>query len=81
MTERFSIKPAVYIIVVRDGAILLQRRFNTGFMDGCYGLLSGHLDGNESVRCAAAREAEEEVGLALSPDDLAVVHVMHRKGP
>jgi 8-oxo-dGTP diphosphatase len=49
-------------------------------MDGFYGVPAGHLDGNESARAGCAREIKEEIGVNIKPEDLDVVHVMHRKG-
>ncbi len=81
MTERHHITPASYLILKKDGQILLLRRFNTGYHDGDYSLIAGHLDGNETFREAMAREAFEEVGIKVNPTDLRVVHVMHRFEP
>ncbi len=33
-SERHKITPSVYMVLMRDGKILLARRANTGFMDG-----------------------------------------------
>jgi 8-oxo-dGTP diphosphatase len=74
----FKIIPAVHLILIRDGRVLLQRRYNTGYEDGNYSVPAGHLDGREPVTVAMAREAREETGLILDPADLRVVHVMHR---
>lgn len=79
MSDRFTYIGASYLFLVRDGQILLQRRFQTGFMDGFYGVPAGHLDGNETARAGCAREIKEEIGVHLKPEDLEVVHVMHRK--
>jgi ADP-ribose pyrophosphatase YjhB (NUDIX family) len=79
MTERFKYVGAGYLFLVRDGKILMQRRCNTGFMDGFYGVPAGHLEGNETAREGAAREFREEIGIEVDPEDLKVVHVMHRK--
>ncbi|MFH0856765.1 MAG: NUDIX hydrolase, partial [bacterium] len=46
--ERFKVIPAVYLFLEEDGKILLLRRFNTGYEDGNYAFVSGHLDGGES---------------------------------
>lgn len=78
--ERFKFLAVVNIILIKNNEILLARRYNTGFHDGDYELPSGHIDGNEPVRKAAAREAFEELGVKISIDDLSVVHVMHRYG-
>ncbi len=63
----------------RDGNILLQRRFNTGWQDGNYSFVSGHIEDNEQVLDAAIREAKEEIGVKLHKDTLKVIHVMHNK--
>lgn len=76
--QRFKIVPACYLVLIKDGRILLLRRYNTGYEDGNYSLVAGHLDGQETFRRAAAREAEEEAGIILNPNDLKVIHVMHR---
>jgi 8-oxo-dGTP pyrophosphatase MutT (NUDIX family) len=69
---------AVHIFFLRDNRVLLLRRANTGYEDGKYSVVAGHLDGGESVTQAAIREAQEEVGVLLRPADLTVVGVMHR---
>ena len=79
--ERFKIIPAVYLVLTRKNEILLSRRFNTGFHDGEYSFPAGHLDGNETLVKAMIREAKEETGIELKPEDLKLVHVMHRKEP
>ncbi len=48
-------------------------------MDGFYGVPAGHLDGWETARQGCAREIKEEIGIDIKPNDLEVVHVMHRK--
>ena len=68
-----------HIFLWRDSKVLMIRRFNTGFEDGNYSVVAGHLDGNETVRQAAIREAREEVGVRLDPEELKVVGVMQRR--
>lgn len=76
--HRFKVIPAVYLLL-RDGdKVLMMRRANTGYMDGKYGVPSGHLDGGESAMVAAAREALEEIGVTIDPADLTFAHVCHR---
>lgn len=76
--DKFKIVPASYLVVIRDDKVLMLRRFNTGFQDGKYGLVSGHLDGNETFRQCMIREAKEEAGINLKEENMKVVHVMHR---
>lgn len=77
--ERFKIIPAVYLILEKNGQMLLSRRYNTGNEDGNYSLIAGHLEGNESFRQAMTREAEEEAGIILNPADLKVIHITHKR--
>jgi 8-oxo-dGTP diphosphatase len=77
--ERFKLVSAVHLFLIRDGKILLLRRFKTGYEDGKYSAVAGHLNGDEEIKAAAIREAQEEVGIDISPPDLQVVGVMHRK--
>ena len=79
--DRFTVRAAVYLILLKDDHILLQRRYKTGWMDGKYSLASGHLDGNESVSKAIKREAFEEIGITIENDDLIPATVLHRKSP
>lgn len=76
--ERFRAYVACYLLLRKGNRILLHRRCNTGYQDGKYDPISGHLDGNESVVAAMTREAKEEAGLIIREKDLKVVHVVHR---
>lgn len=74
----FKLIPAVYLVLRKDNKVLLLRRANTGYQDGKYGLVSGHLDGDELGVMAMAREAKEEAGIDIDPTKLQFVHVGHR---
>lgn len=75
--QRFKLTPAVYL-VLRDGnKVLLSRRYNTGYMDGSYSMVAGHLEGDEPMRAALARETEEEAGITVRPEDMKLVQVAH----
>lgn len=78
-TKRFKLISAVHLFLIRNHNILLLRRCNTGYEDGNYSVVAGHLDGDEEVKTAAIREAKEEIGVELAPTDIDVVGVMHRK--
>lgn len=78
-TERFRAPVAVHLFLVRNREILLLRRFNTGYEDGNYSVVAGHLDGGETVLDAIGREAWEEAGIRLDPATTQVVGVMHRR--
>lgn len=75
--EKFKFYAATYLVLAKDNQILLLRRFNTGYQDGNYSLVAGHLDGGETAKECMIREAREEVGIDLNPEDLEVVHVLH----
>lgn len=76
--DRFTLSAAVYLLLIRDSQVLLSRRYNTGWSDGMYSLVSGHIDGREPLTIAMSREAKEEAGITIRPQDLQFVHVMHR---
>jgi len=78
--EKFQVLVTANVLVIKGGKMLLTRRSGTGFYDGCYECPSGHMDGSETVKEAAARELFEEVGLTVHVEDLKVVHVVHRYG-
>jgi 8-oxo-dGTP diphosphatase len=75
---RASFPVTVHLFFFREDQILLLRRFNTGFRDGEYSVPAGHLDGGETVLQAAAREAEEEIGVQIAESDMTFSTVMHR---
>ncbi len=78
MKIRFRLIPAVHLFFIREEKILLLRRYNTGYEDGKYSVVAGHLDGGEEVWQAAAREAFEEAGVIIRQGDVETVGVMHR---
>jgi 8-oxo-dGTP diphosphatase len=77
-TWRFQLIADVHLVLVdSDGRVLLGRRQNTGFADGAFHLPSGHLEAGESVVAALIREAREETGLTIGPEQVEFAHVMH----
>lgn len=76
-------RSAAYLILERGdfnngGEILMLQRANTGYMDGMYSFVAGHIEFGEPVVEAMIREAEEEAGIHIAEADLHFAHVCHR---
>lgn len=79
--EKFKIAIASYLIL-RDGdKVLLSKRANTGWMDGKYSMVAGHVEADETPIDAMLREAKEEAGIEIRPEDLKMVHIGMRERP
>ncbi len=76
---RFRLVPEVYLLLLDRDRILMLRRYGTGYEDGNYSVVAGHVDGNEPASRALIREAHEEAGIVISPGALELCHVMHRR--
>ena len=80
MADRFKLITDVHVFLKNDNdEILMLKRTNTGYEDGNYSVIAGHLDGHEEVKEAAIREAKEEAGIEIRSMDIEVIGVMHRK--
>lgn len=77
MAERFSIRIAVFVVFEKDGKILLSLRKNTGYHDGEYALVQGHVEAGEEIKAAAIREAKEEACVDVAPEDMCFAAVCH----
>jgi 8-oxo-dGTP diphosphatase len=77
-TDKFMMRVAVHLILFKDKDVLLLRRANTPWRNGWYSVIAGHVDGNETITRAMARESLEEGGLKIQENDLRFVHVLHR---
>jgi 8-oxo-dGTP diphosphatase len=71
--------PASYVVFLRGDQVLLQLRQNTGFLDGHWACAAaGHVEAGESASAAAVREASEEMGVRIRPNDLLPLCTLHR---
>lgn len=82
MKERYKVRCAVFLILTKiennKEYILLQRRYNTGLLDGQYDVsTSGHLEKKETLKEAMIRETKEELGIDINREDLKYVSTMH----
>ena len=76
--ERYKHVASSYLVLIKDNKVLLQRRCNTGYEDGKYGLPAGHIERAESFTQGVIREIKEEIGIDLNMENLKVANVMHR---
>ncbi|MDR3068112.1 MAG: NUDIX domain-containing protein [Cellulomonas sp.] len=83
--ERTLLVAAAYVVLLRPAAegeqVLLLRRAGTGYRDGHWAVVAGHVDPGESVVEAALRETQEEAGVRVVPDDLVPLTAVHRYWP
>lgn len=79
LTARNTNIVASFLVLQRGTKVLLLKRAHTGYHDGDYSLIAGHVEQGETFTDAIIREAKEEAGIVLSPTYLKVAHVMHRK--
>jgi 8-oxo-dGTP diphosphatase len=77
--QRSGSSVSSYLILIQNNQVLLGLRKNTGYNDGLWSLVAGHVEDGESATAAMIREAREEIGIELSPEQLKVVHIMHRQ--
>ncbi len=83
MGEHFKTLSAVMLILEKQiegrKQILLQKRQNTGYMDGMWDCAaSGHVEENESMKMAMKREAQEELGIQINIDDIKFASFSHK---
>ncbi len=77
--QHIKLPVAVHLLLIKKNKILLSKRYCTGFEDGKYSLVAGHIEGNETIKQAMIREAIEEANIVLDINKLKIVQVMHRK--
>lgn len=72
---------ASYLIFRKEGKIAFLLRSHTGWMDGHYSLVAGRVDKGEPFIGAAVREAAEEAGASIKPENLKPLMTVHRRHP
>jgi 8-oxo-dGTP diphosphatase len=70
---------AAFVLFRRGDTVAFVLRKNTDWMNNYYGLIAGKVERDETCLAAAIREAKEESGIDLTPDQLAHVLTVHRK--
>jgi 8-oxo-dGTP pyrophosphatase MutT (NUDIX family) len=78
MKKRFGQIGETVLVLKKAGKVFLARRRNTGYHDGEYGLVAGHIEKNETAQEGIIREAKEEAGIKVKSKDLKLIHVFHR---
>jgi len=77
---KFKVITAVHLFLVDSRSkLLLARRFNTGYEDGNYSVIAGHVEEGETAIQAMQREALEEAGISIDESNIEFVHVMYRR--
>ncbi|WP_411150125.1 phosphotransferase [Streptomyces sp. A30] len=72
----------VHLILRRGTEVLLSRRAGDTYASGLLHMPSGHLDGDfEDVVIGLIREAEEEVGILIRPENVRFALVMQHRSP
>jgi len=66
----------VYLLMARNGRVLLSQRANTGYGDGAYEPPSGQLADRETIVETAIRIASR-AGIAVAAENVMLAHVMH----
>ena len=72
-------KSAVHIILINQDKILVQKRKGSKLWPGYYALPAGHIDEGENQYEALIREAKEELGIEINPQDIVNDYVVLRR--
>ncbi len=69
------------LVIVKGNEVLLGRRGKHIFGGGTWELPGGHLEFGERLVEAACREAKQELGADLTPDDLKLISIVDDHEP
>lgn len=80
--RRYALRCVVFLLLTKlennKEYILLQRRFNTGILDGQFDVsCSGHWEKSEILKEAIVRESKEEIGIDIKENNLNYVSTIH----
>jgi 8-oxo-dGTP pyrophosphatase MutT (NUDIX family) len=75
MSQRILLK--VRLILEYQGMVLLLKQ--TSENGGKYTLVGGTIENEEFAKSSLIRESREEAGITLKPDNLQLVHILHKK--
>lgn len=71
-------KLIVFMTLFNNDNVLLLRRSNTNILDNTFALPGGHVEENESALTAVIREAHEELGIIVMPENIQLAQTVHR---
>ena len=72
-------KSSIYMLIVNNNKILLQKRKGSKLWPGYYALPAGHIDEGENQYEALTREAKEELGIEIDLKDIINSYVVLRR--
>ena len=77
--DRFMVRCAVHLFLVKDGKILVEKRKNREYENNQLDVIASHILGNENAVDAIIRTAKTEVNITVKKEDLKIIQVMHQK--
>jgi 8-oxo-dGTP pyrophosphatase MutT (NUDIX family) len=80
--DPMNTKPALFhawvgVMLCKDNTFLITRRCSTGWLDDYYMIPGGTIDGGLSITQTAIKEAYEETGITLHPEQLLLKNIDH----
>ena len=77
MTERVKFNASVSFLIEQNNKFLLFYRTDGYFKDGWWVLPAGHIEAGETATQTVIREAKEELGIDVAPEDVSFAHIVH----
>ena len=79
MEERFTLRCAVHLFLIKDNCILVEKRKNRVYCNGQYDVIASHICGNKDVYSTIISTAKQEVNIDVKREDIIPIQVMHHK--